>query len=129
MGRKKRQSDSRQPATRRGKRRSIRFDAYEEDPEQKSRERDADKPPEISLRRLQVDEALVLLEAQIMAHAGRGRSELLVVHGRGHGSPGGVPILKQLVRDWCSRHTELVKSWREAPPRWGGAGAIVIRLR
>jgi len=129
VGRKKKQSDSRQSTPRRRKRRSIRFDAYEEDPEQKTRERDADKPPEISLRRLHVDEALALLQQQIKTHAGRGRSELLVVHGRGHGSPGGMPVLKQLVRDWCSRHTELVKSWREAPRRWGGEGAIVIRLR
>ncbi len=127
MGRKK--PAGRDKAPRRGRRRSIRFDAYEEDPARKRREQEADKPPEVNLRRLHADEALAQLEARLLELAQSGIGEAVVVHGRGHGSEGGIPVLKALVREWCGRHSELVKSWREAPSRWGGAGAIVVLLR
>jgi len=38
-------------------------------------------------------------------------------------------VLGPIVRDWCDEHPALVLSWREAPPKWGGAGAIVVTLQ
>jgi DNA-nicking Smr family endonuclease len=54
---------------------------------------------------------------------------VLVVHGKGTGSVGGVSVLSPEVRNWCDAHPSLVVSWSEAPPKWGGAGAIVVNLR
>jgi DNA-nicking Smr family endonuclease len=112
--------------TRRG-RRSIRYEAEEEWPEDRQARAD-DAPPAIHLRKLTLDEALERLEHQLRLHRGHGRREVLVVHGRGHGSPGGVGVLGPAVREWCGAHPGLVGSWREAPRRWGGPGAIVVVL-
>ena len=85
-----------------------------------------DAPPSIHLRKLTVDEALMRLETQLRAFAGQGTREVLVIHGKGQGSVGGISVLGPEVRRWCDQHPALVSSWREAPPRWGGSGAIVV---
>jgi DNA-nicking Smr family endonuclease len=77
---------------------------------------------------LTVEEALARLETQLRGYVRQGVKEILVVHGKGQGSIGGVSILGPEVRDWCDRNPALVSSWREAPPHWGGAGAIVVVL-
>jgi DNA-nicking Smr family endonuclease len=128
MGRKTRKGSGDRAGGRRGKRRSIRYDATEE-PADKRPRRDSDAPPQIQLRKLGVEEALARLETQLRAYQRQGRRELLVIHGRGHGSPGQIAVLAPAVRSWCDEHPALVVSWREAPPRWGGAGAIVVTVR
>lgn len=87
-----------------------------------------DAPPSIHLRKLTVDEAFMRLESQLKGFAGRGIREVLVIHGKGQGSVGGISVLGPEVRQWCDKHPALVSSWREAPPRWGGSGAIVVVL-
>ena len=130
MGRKRRpRGDGDDPRPRRGMRRSIRFDAAEEWPEERRLHRGEDAPPEIMLRKLKLLAALERVEFQLRAHAARGTPRVLVVHGKGSSSPGGVSILGPEVRKWCDAHPGLVVSWQEAPPRWGGAGAIVVNLR
>lgn len=114
---------------RRGKRRSIRYDAVQDEPADGTRARDVDAPPAIMLRKLPLEEALLRLAAQVKAFAAAGRAEVLVVHGKGANSPGGVSVLGPAVREWCGRNPALVASWSEAPARWGGAGAIVVVLR
>jgi len=109
--------------------RTIRRDAVEEAPGPAGRPIDPARPPEILLRKLTLAEALERLEAQLRAWAGQGRDEVLVVHGKGTGSAGGVSVLGPAVREWCDAHPALVASWSEAPQRWGGTGAIVVRLR
>jgi DNA-nicking Smr family endonuclease len=129
MGRKKKKptaEDGTQP--RRGMRRSIRYEAVEEWPEERRPMRGEGAPPEILLRKLTVAEALERLEFQLRAFAARNQSQVLVVHGKGGSSPGGVSILGPEVRNWCDAHPSLVVSWVEAPPRWGGSGAIVVTL-
>jgi len=129
VGRKKKRQtpvDGRQP--RRGMRRSIRFEAEEELPTERRRGRADDAPPEILLRKISVVEALERLDFQLRAFAAKGQSKVLVVHGKGTHSPGGVSILGPEVRNWCDAHPGLVVSWTEAPPRWGGSGAIVVTL-
>ena len=117
---------------RRGMRRSIRHEAVEEWPEDRmaklEAERQLGKPPEIMVRKLQAVEALERLEFQIRSFARQGQNEVLVIHGKGQSSPGGVSVLGPLVRQWCDDASHLVESWREAPLKWGGSGAIVVVL-
>lgn len=127
MGRKQRKPARSEPAPRRGKRRSIRYDAVEVDPNDRRQHR-SPAPVEISLRRLRAEDALTRLESQLRSFARMGKREVLVVHGQGHNSPRGQSVLKSLVRQWCDDHPGLVRSWREAPREWGGAGAIVVQL-
>jgi len=128
VARKTRRKQQEEPGPRRRLRRSIRYDAVEEDPRERRQRAQAGMPPSINLRRLHAEPALARLEAQLRAFAGMGRKKVLVVHGRGHGSTGGQPILKGLVREWCNAHPGLVKGWSEAPREWGGEGAIVVQL-
>ncbi len=113
---------------RRGKRRSIRYEAVQEEPTAGRSRRGIEPPPAIHLRKLTVEEALGRLETQLRGYRRQGRSQLLVIHGKGQGSQGGISILGPVVRQWCDEHPALVASWREAPAYWGGAGAIVVCL-
>ncbi len=88
----------------------------------------ATRPPEIHLRKCTFAEAMQRLEQQVKAYAAQGRAEILVVHGRGHGSPDGQSVLGPAVREWCLKHPGLVRGWRPAQPSWGGDGAIVLDL-
>jgi dsDNA-specific endonuclease/ATPase MutS2 len=132
-GTKKDKPDRGGQAPRRGMRRSIRHEAVEEWPEDrlaaKQAAREEGMPPEIMVRKLQAVEALERLEFQIRSFARQGQNEVLVVHGKGQGSPGGVSVLGPLVRQWCDDCSHLVDSWREAPDKWGGSGAIVVVLK
>ena len=53
-----------------------------------------------------------------------------IVHGRGVHSPGG-PVLKQAVLEWLGQPplAPLVLAFASAPPREGGAGALLVLLR
>lgn len=131
LGRKKDTSRIPHPgdSPRRGKRRSIRYEAVQEWPEDGRPVRDSGAPPAILLRKLPLETALERLAVQLQAYAAQGRHEVLVVHGKGGHSPGGVSVLGPAVRQWCDRNIRLVASWSEAPAKWGGAGAIVVVLR
>lgn len=86
------------------------------------------RPPEIFLRKCTFEEAMRRLDQQVRAHAAQGRREILVVHGKGRGSPDGQGVLGPAVREWCLAHPALVAAWRPAPPAWGGDGAVVLEL-
>lgn len=86
------------------------------------------RPPEIFLRMCTWEEAMHRLSHQVTAYVRQGRPEVLVVHGRGHGSPDGRGVLGDAVRAWCLDHPDLVSDWRVAPPSWGGDGALVLQL-
>lgn len=86
------------------------------------------RPPEVFLRGCAFDVAMQRLDQQVRAYARQGRREILVVHGRGRGSPDGQGVLGPAVRDWCLAHPQLVHAWRVAPPAWGGEGAMVLDL-
>jgi len=130
MGRKKRRERSGQDAPRRGKHRSIRYEAVEDEPGADGLLRPPDAPgATIHLRRMTADEALARLETDVRRFRDAGEAEILVVHGRGHNSPGGKSVLGPLVRRWCDEHPALVADWEPAPRRWGGPGAILVRVR
>ncbi len=133
MSPRRKRRDEGAETPRRGLRRSIRHEAVDTSAEDDERgqdlRREPGRPPEILLRKLKLAEALERLEFQLRSHASRGQAEVLVIHGKGQNSAGGVSVLGPEVRRWCDAHPALVMTWSEAPLRWGGAGAIVVRLR
>jgi DNA-nicking Smr family endonuclease len=81
------------------------------------------------LRKMPLELALDRLHGFLIAKQALGTEELIVVVGKGRGSPDGIPVLAPAVRDWLKEHSELVASFEEAPLREGGAGALLVRLR
>lgn len=67
----------------------------------------------------------------ILASTRKGLRTVLVVHGRGRGSPGGQPILKHATAQWLSHGTlsGYVLAFTTARPQDGGAGAMCVLLR
>ena len=110
-----------------GMRRTIRRDAVE-GPDERA-PRSGPKPPEVHLRRLRVEAALDKLAMEVDRHRFSGTPELLIVHGKGMGSEGGLPVIAPLVREWIKENPERIASWRPAPPDWGGEGAVVVCLK
>ena len=51
-----------------------------------------------------------------------------VVHGKGLGSPGRTPVLKQKVLRWLVQRTEVL-AFVQAPANQGGAGALLVLLK
>lgn len=62
---------------------------------------------------------------------GQGKRCILLVHGRGLGSPGGRPVLKHALVRWLSRGElgRQVLCFCTAKPEDGGAGAVYVLLR
>jgi DNA-nicking Smr family endonuclease len=71
------------------------------------------------------------LRTFVLESVRKGFRTVLVVHGRGRGSPGGRPVLKHAAAGWLS-HGELgahVLAFATARPSDGGAGAMYVLLR
>ena len=67
----------------------------------------------------------------ILKSATKGLRTVLIVHGRGRRSPGGMPVLKHATAQWLS-HGEIgghVLAFTTARPTDGGAGAMYVLLR
>ncbi len=77
--------------------------------------------PEMDLRGLSVDEALLLIDQRLDDAARSGVSELRIIHGKGTGT------LRRAVRDMLKRHA-LVRSHASAEPRQGGDGVTVVEI-
>ena len=58
----------------------------------------------------------------------QGKRCIRVIHGKGHGSPGKVSILKQLSRGWLAQREEIL-AFCQAGPHDGGGGALLVLLR
>ena len=78
-------------------------------------------PPELDLRGLTVDEALLLIDQRLDEAARAGVRELRIIHGKGTGT------LRRAVRDMLSKHV-LVQGHAVAAPRAGGDGVTVVEL-
>jgi DNA-nicking Smr family endonuclease len=71
------------------------------------------------------------LQEFVLKCVGKGIRTVLVVHGRGLGSPGGRPVLKHAAAQWLS-HGEIgahVHAFATAKAQDGGAGAMYVLLR
>jgi DNA-nicking Smr family endonuclease len=76
--------------------------------------------------------ALHDLETFLAAARARGARVVLVIHGRGHGSDPGGPVLRPAVWDWLggTRAERCgVMAFVTAPPRHGSDGATLVLLR
>ena len=76
--------------------------------------------------------ALRDLEAFLAGERARGARVVLIIHGRGHGSDPGGPVLRPAVWDWLggARAERCgVMAFVSAPPRHGGDGATLVLLR
>ena len=83
---------------------------------------------EIDLHGLRSDEAREQLGAFIQMAGKCGWRCVRVVHGKGHGSPGRVPVLKAKTQRWLVQKQE-VMAFVQARASEGGAGALVVLLR
>lgn len=82
---------------------------------------------EVDLHGLRSHEArLVLAEFIRQAHR-QGVRCVRVVHGKGLGSPGKMPVLKHKVHSWLVQKNQ-VMAFVQAKPAEGGAGALVVLL-
>ncbi|WP_374488590.1 Smr/MutS family protein [Zoogloea sp.] len=83
---------------------------------------------ELDLHGMNRDEARASLAQFIALALHQGKRCLRVVHGRGHGSPGRIPILKQLSRGWLAQREDIL-AFCQAKPHDGGEGALLVLLQ
>ena len=78
------------------------------------------------------DEAVHGVERFVAAARARGARTALVIHGRGHNSEAGGPVLRPAIWQWLQSPAASragVMAFASARPRDGGAGATVMLLR
>jgi DNA-nicking Smr family endonuclease len=83
---------------------------------------------QIDLHGYRSDEAREALSAFIRDAHKQGIRCVRVVHGKGLGSPGKAPVLKEKVHKWLVQKAEVV-AFVQAQPAQGGAGALVVLLQ
>ena len=83
---------------------------------------------QIDLHGLRTDEAREALGGFIRECHQLGLRCVRVVHGKGLGSPGRTPVLKDRVPRWLAQKTEVL-AFVQARPAHGGAGALVVLLK
>lgn len=83
---------------------------------------------QIDLHGLRTDEAREALGHFIRLSHRQGLRCVRVVHGKGLGSPGRMPVLKGRVHSWLVQKNEVL-AFVQARPAEGGAGALVVLLR
>ena len=83
---------------------------------------------QIDLHGFRSDEAREALGAFIREAHKQGIRCVRVVHGKGLGSPGKAPVLKEKVHKWLVQKAEVV-AFVQAQPAQGGAGALVVLLQ
>ena len=83
---------------------------------------------ELDLHGLNRDEARQQLATFLAECLHHGRRCVRVIHGKGHGSPQKLSILRQLVRGWLAQRQETL-AYCQALPHDGGEGALIVLLR
>lgn len=80
---------------------------------------------------LSADQALSAVEKFLIACSTKGLRHVLLVTGKGQGSPGGIPVLKNILARAlrAKRLSKRVLAFCTAQPTDGGAGALYILLR
>jgi DNA-nicking Smr family endonuclease len=82
---------------------------------------------QLDLHGMRRDEAREAVGAFIRSAGQRGLRCLRVIHGKGNGSPGRVPVLKSKVHKWLAQRQEVIAFAQAAGPQ-GGAGALIVLL-
>jgi DNA-nicking Smr family endonuclease len=85
----------------------------------------------LDLHGLISDAAHVAVEKFLVAARHDSRRCVLIIHGRGHGSKEGIPVLKERLKVWLTRGRigRGVLAFCTARPADGGAGAVYVLLR
>ena len=83
---------------------------------------------ELDLHGLTRDEARASLARFIALSLQQGRRCLRVIPGKGHGSPGRMPVLKHLSRGWLAQREDIL-AFCQARPHDGGDGALLVLLQ
>ena len=83
---------------------------------------------QVDLHGHRVDEAREALAGFLRDSVRRGLRCVRVVHGKGLGSAGKVPVLKGKVRHWLAQRDEVI-AFCQARGADGGAGAVMVLLR
>jgi DNA-nicking Smr family endonuclease len=83
---------------------------------------------QIDLHGLRSEEARETLSSFIRESHRQGIRCIRVIHGKGLGSPGKAPVLKDKVRRWLVQKSEVV-AFVQAPPAQGGTGALLVLLQ
>ncbi len=83
---------------------------------------------ELDLHGLNREEARHQLASFLTACLHHGKRCVRVIHGKGHGSPQKLSILRQLVRGWLAQRIEVL-AYCQAKPADGGEGALIVLLR
>lgn len=83
---------------------------------------------ELDLHGLRVEQARHALLSFLDECQEHGIRCVRVVHGKGYGSEGLEPVLKDKARTWLVQKNEVL-AFSEAPEREGGAGALLVLLR
>jgi len=82
---------------------------------------------EVDLHGLTREAAREALVAFVREAHRRGQRCVRVVHGKGHGSPGRQPVLKDKVQRWLAQRSEVI-AFAQASGAQGGAGALLVLL-
>jgi DNA-nicking Smr family endonuclease len=83
---------------------------------------------QVDLHNLRTDEAREALGQFVRESYKQGLRCVRVVHGKGLGSPGKVPVLKNKVHSWLIQKNQVL-AFVQATPAQGGAGAVVVLLQ
>jgi len=82
----------------------------------------------LDLHGMQRDEARHQVAAFLAECLASNHRCVRIVHGKGHGSPGRVPVLKRLVLGWLAQRQEVL-GYCQARTVEGGAGAVIVLLQ
>jgi DNA-nicking Smr family endonuclease len=94
--------------------------------------RDSLKRPddEIDLHGKTRDEAIKIVQKFVIDCYQKKLRSVLIITGKGHHSAEKNPVLKREVKFWLERNGEsYISDFHEAPPRFGGSGAIWLNLK
>ena len=83
---------------------------------------------QVDLHNLRTDDAREALGSFVRESFKNGLRCVRVVHGKGLGSPGKVPVLKNKVHSWLIQKNQVL-AFVQATPSQGGAGALVVLLQ
>lgn len=86
--------------------------------------------PTLDLHGLRVPAALAETRRFLEEMSAQGEREVRIVYGKGHGSPGGVGVLRQAIPGWLEQHgAPWVESFAREIDADGDDGAMRVRLR
>ena len=98
----------------------------------RSSTRDSLKRPddEIDLHGKTRDEAIKIVQKFVIDCYQKNFSSALIITGKGHHSAEKDPVLKREVKLWLERNGDsYITDFQEAPPRFGGSGAIWLNFK